>query len=149
LSSHVLKSPPDVHVPEEPALARQLLLQLYEKNADEAICSGFAKFAAVLGTGSDEMGFCYMSEINLGMDGMSRHPERIKEAISFFEMKLADDRHQVSDLHYTIGNAFHALRNLRRHCYITAVPVSAAKVEHRHGIVWVERKRPLVGVDRL
>jgi tetratricopeptide (TPR) repeat protein len=52
-----------------------------------------------------------MSEINLGMDGMSRHPERIKEAISFFEMKLADDRHQVSDLHYTIGNAFHALRN--------------------------------------
>lgn len=34
-----------------------------------------AKFAAVLGAGSDEMGICYMSEINLGMDGMSRHPE--------------------------------------------------------------------------
>jgi len=111
LSSRVLRSPPDVHVSEEPALARKLLVQLYEKNADEAISAGFAKFAAVLGAGSDEMGICYMSEINLGMDGMSRHPERIEEAISFFRTRLADDRRQVGDLHYTIGNAFHALRN--------------------------------------
>jgi len=111
LSSHVLKSPPDVHVPEEPALARELLVQLYEKNADEAISASFAKFAAVLGSGSEEMGICYMSEINLGMDGMSRHPERIEEAISFFQTRLTDDRNQVGDLHYTIGNAFHALRN--------------------------------------
>src|SRR5258708_35148953 len=56
LSNHVLKSPPEVHVPEEPALARKLLVQLYEKNADEAISAGFAKFAAVLGAGRDEMG---------------------------------------------------------------------------------------------
>jgi len=111
LSSHVLKSPPDVHVPEEPALARTLLVQLYEKNADEAISAGFTKFAAVLGTGRDEMGICYMSEINLGMDGMSRHPERIEEAIRFFRTRLTDGRHQVGDLHYTIGNAFHALGN--------------------------------------
>lgn len=111
LSSHVLESPPEIHVPEEPALARKLLAQLYEKNADEVISSGFTKFAATLGTGSDEIGICYMSEINLGMDGMSRHPERIKEAISFFQTKLADDRRQIGDLHYTIGNAFHALRN--------------------------------------
>lgn len=111
LSSHVLKSPPDVHVPEEPVLARKLLVQLYEKNADEAISAGFAKFAAVLGVGSDEMGICYMSEINLGMDGMSRHPERIEEAIGFFRMRLADDHSQRGDLHYTIGNAFHALCN--------------------------------------
>jgi tetratricopeptide (TPR) repeat protein len=45
------------------------------------------------------------------MDGMSRHPERIEEAISFFRARVADDRHQVGNLHYTIGNAFHALRN--------------------------------------
>lgn len=32
------------------------------------------------------MGVCYMAEINLGMDGMSRHPERIEEAISFFRI---------------------------------------------------------------
>lgn len=111
LSSYVLKSPPDVHVPEEPVLARKLLMQLYEKNADEAISAGFAKFAAVLGAGSDEIGICYMSEINLGMDGMSCNPERIEEAISFFRTRLTDGRPQVGDLHYTIGNAFHALRN--------------------------------------
>lgn len=111
LSGHILKSVPDVHVPEEPALARKLLVQLYEKNADEVISAGFVKFEAVLGAGSNEMGICYMSEINLGMDGMSRHPKRIEEAISFFRTRLADDRHQVGDLHYTIGNAFLALRN--------------------------------------
>lgn len=111
LSSHVLKSPPEIHVPEEPALARKLLAQLYEKNADEAISAGFAKFAAVLGAGSEEMGICYMAEINLGMDGMSCHPERIEEAISFFRTRLAEDSLERSDLHYTIGNAFHALRN--------------------------------------
>lgn len=111
LSNHLLTSPPEVHVPEEPALARKLLAQLYEKNADEVISAGFAKFAAVLGAGSDEIGFCYMSEINLGMDGMSRHPERIENAISFFRTRLADDRQQVGDLHYAIGNAFHALRD--------------------------------------
>jgi tetratricopeptide (TPR) repeat protein len=111
LSNHALTSPPNVHVSEDPAQARKLLVQLYEKNADEAISAAFAKFAAVLGAGSDEMGICYMSEINLGMDGMSGHPERIKEAVSFFRTRLADNRHQVGGLHYTIGNAFHALRN--------------------------------------
>lgn len=39
--------------------------------------------------------------------------------------------------------------NLRCRCRITAVPVSTAKIEHRYGIVRVERKRPFVGVDRL
>jgi len=111
VSNHVLKSPSDVHVPDDPALARKLLVQLYEKNADEVISAGFAKFVAAFGAGSDEMGICYMSEINLGMDGMSHHPERIEEAIRFFRTRLTDDRHQVGDLHYTIGNAFHALHN--------------------------------------
>ena len=111
LSNHVLTSPLDVHVSEDPAQARKLLVQLYEKNADEAISAAFAKFVAVFGAGSDEMGICYMSEINLGMDGMSGHSERIEEAISFFRTRLADDRHQGGDLHYTIGNAFPALRN--------------------------------------
>lgn len=101
----------DIHVPDNPALARQLLAQLYEQNADDKISSGFAKFAAALGAGSDEMGVCYMSEINLGMDGESQHPERIEEAIHFFRTRLTDGRHQVCDVYYTIGNAFHALQD--------------------------------------
>ncbi|WP_238812820.1 DUF4365 domain-containing protein [Paraburkholderia sp. SG-MS1] len=83
LSNHVLKSPPDVHVPEDPALARKLLAQLYEKNADEVISAGFAKFAAAFGAGSDEMGICYMSEINLGMDGLCRQPRGSRRLSAF------------------------------------------------------------------
>ncbi|MEX3917962.1 tetratricopeptide repeat protein [Paraburkholderia sp. BR10872] len=111
LSSHVLASAPDVHVPDDPARARNLLVQLYEQNADDAISAGFASFAAALGAGSDAMGICYMAEINLGMDDLSHHPERIEEAIRFFRARLTDRRHQVSDLQYTIGNAFHALQD--------------------------------------
>ena len=110
LSRLVLESPPDFHVPEERSLASKMLSQLYDKNADKLISAGFTKFAAVLGTGSDEMGICYMSEINLGMNGMSRHSKRIEEAISYFETRLPRDRYRLCVLHYTIGNAFHALR---------------------------------------
>lgn len=111
LSSQILESAQEVHVPDEPILARKLLAQLYDKSADEHISAAFAKFAAVLGTGSDEMSICYMAEINLGMDGTSRHPERIEAAIIFFRTRLADDRHHMASLHYSIGNAFHALGN--------------------------------------
>jgi tetratricopeptide (TPR) repeat protein len=111
LSSHVLNAGPDIYVPEEPTLAQKMLAQLYEKRSDEVISAGFAKFTAVFGANSDEMGICYMSEINLGMDGVSRHPERIEEAIKFFQMRLLGERYQIGSLHYTIGNAFHALRN--------------------------------------
>lgn len=111
LSRHILESTPSIHVPDEPAVARKLLAQLYEKGADEAISGAFTKFAAVLGADSGAMGMCYMSEINLGMDSMSRCPERIQDAINFFRSMLADNRQQVSGLQYTIGNAFHALGN--------------------------------------
>jgi len=111
LSSHILTSPPDVHVPETPPLASKLLSELYEKNADEVISAGFAKFMAVLGADSNAMSICYMSEINLGVDGRSRHPERIKDAVTFFRAKLTDDSQHIGALYYTIGNAFHALRD--------------------------------------
>jgi hypothetical protein len=111
LSDHVLQSPPDVHVPEDSALARLLLLQLYDRNADEEISAGFTKFAAVLGADSDEMGVCYMSEINLGMDGLSRCSERIEAAIPSFQRRLASGRHHGGELYYTIGNAYHMLHN--------------------------------------
>jgi len=65
-SIHVLDSPPDVHVPEEPVLARELLTELYEKHADEEISASFAKFAAVFGAVSDDMGVCYMAEREVG-----------------------------------------------------------------------------------
>lgn len=146
LSSSALQSPPEVHVPEDSALARKLLVQLYEQNADLAISASFAKFAAVLGADSNEIGICYMAEINLGMDGMSRHPERIQDAISFFQSRLADDQDSIGGLHYTIGNAFHALHNEEeaKRCYDAALshpmlasnPNLAAQVHKNLGSSW-------------
>ena len=102
-------SVPDVHVSEDRETAAQLLGQLYHKGADDVISAGFDKFAAVLGPDDDAMGPCYMAEINLGMAGSSQFLERIENAISYFQSKLEDGRHQPGSLQYTIGNAFSAL----------------------------------------
>ncbi len=58
---------PDVYVPADPAVARQLLRHLYNKDADEVISAAFDRFAAVLGRGSEAMGIAYMAEINLAL----------------------------------------------------------------------------------
>jgi len=109
LPRRVLRTAPDVHVPEDPERAGQILRQLYEQGADDVISAGFDKFGAALGSGSDAMGPCYMAEINLGMASMSQHPQRIEEAVGYFRSKLDCGRYQVGSLHYTIGNAFSAL----------------------------------------
>jgi tetratricopeptide (TPR) repeat protein len=113
LPRQVLRTAPDVHVPEDPERAGQILRQLYEQGADDVISAGFDKFGAVLGATSDAMGPCYMSEINLGMARMSQRPQRIEEAIGYFRSKLDGGHYQVGSLHYTIGNAFSALGDER------------------------------------
>lgn len=122
-TAHVLRSPPDIHVPDDPVVARQLLQQLYDQNADEAISAGFAKFASLFGLDSDEIGMCYMAEINLGMDGLSHHRARIDEAITFSQKRLTHRRYQTGSLQYTIGNAFHALReeDAAKYAYLAAL----------------------------
>jgi len=109
LSRQVLRSAPDVHVPEDPERAGQILRRLYEQCADDVISAEFDKFGIALGASSDAMGPCYMSEINLGMAGMSHHPRRIQEALDYFRSRLDGGRYQAGSLHYTIGNAFSAL----------------------------------------
>lgn len=107
----VLHAPAPVHVPEDPALAAQALAMLYEREGEAMISASFETFAAVLGRHSDAFGPGYMAEINLGMDRASRFPERIRDAIGYFEAKLAGGLYQPSSLHYTIGNAHSALGN--------------------------------------
>jgi tetratricopeptide (TPR) repeat protein len=109
LPRQVLRTPPNVHVPDNPERASDILKQLYEQGADDVISAGFDKFGAVLGANSDAMGFCYMAEINLGMANMSQQPKRIEEAIGYFRSKLNGGRYQIGSMHYTIGNAFSAL----------------------------------------
>jgi tetratricopeptide (TPR) repeat protein len=111
LPSTILQSAPEVHVPEDPEQAAKLLQDLYEKNADDVISAGFDRFAAALGRGNDVIGICFMSEINLGMAGLSRFPKRIEEGIDFFRSRLGGRRFQAGTLHYTMGNAFSALND--------------------------------------
>lgn len=110
-SKAILRTPPDVHVPENPATAKQILHQLLEKGADDVISASFEKFEAVLGAGNDAMAIAYMAEINLGMVGQSRFRERIEAAVTFFQSRIGKPGFQPGGLHYTIGNAFSALRD--------------------------------------
>lgn len=43
---------PDIHVPDDPAVARNLLAHLYNQDADTLISAAFDRFAAVLGVGN-------------------------------------------------------------------------------------------------
>lgn len=84
----ILRSVPEVHVPEDRAEAGAFLQELYERDADDVISAAFDSFAAVLGADSDVVGGCYMAEINLGMAGASQFPNRIADAIAFFRSRL-------------------------------------------------------------
>lgn len=99
----------DVHVPDAPDAAAQILQQLYQRGADANISAAFDKFTAVLGHDDDAMGPAYMAEINLGMARRSEAPQRIADAIVHFRAKLDQRTYQPGSLYYTIGNAFSAL----------------------------------------
>ncbi|MCV0370557.1 tetratricopeptide repeat protein [Filomicrobium sp.] len=103
------RSVPDIHVPDDPAVARHLLAHLYDQDADAGISAAFDRFAAVLGVSSEAMGPAYMAEVNLGMAGLSRSRARIEDAEKYFRNQLDLGRYERGSLHYTIGNAFSAL----------------------------------------
>lgn len=100
---------PDIHVPDDPAVARHLLAHLYDQDADTVISAAFDRFAAVLGVGNDTMGPAYMAEVNLGMAGLGQSRARIEDAVAFFRKQLDVGRYERGSLHYTIGNALSAL----------------------------------------
>ncbi|WP_260008899.1 DUF4365 domain-containing protein [Leisingera sp. M527] len=100
---------PELHVPEDPVLARQLAEQLYDRGADSVLSASFDQFRAVLGADHDAMGFCYMAEINLGMGFQAPEKERIEAAVVHFRSMLETGCYQVGSLYYTIGNGFSAL----------------------------------------
>lgn len=99
----------EVYVPENRVMAAEVLESLYDRGADGVISAAFDKFAAVLGTDDNAMGYAYMAEINLGMAGRSTRSARIEAAIGFFRSKLDSGSHHHGSVHYTIGNALSAL----------------------------------------
>ncbi|SOC56799.1 TPR repeat-containing protein [Chromohalobacter canadensis] len=109
LTGLLRRSVPDVHVPDNPSSARQLLEHLYGGDADEEISAAFDRFMAVLGPEDEAIGFAYMSEINLGMSVRSQFPERIEDAVAHFKKQLGAGCYEQGGLHYTIGNAYSAL----------------------------------------
>ena len=100
---------PELHVPEDADLARQLAERLYESGADRVLSAAFEQFLSVLGADHDAMGFCYMAEINLGMGFQSPDAARIEAALTHFRSKLDAGRYEVGSLQYTMGNALSAL----------------------------------------
>ena len=100
---------PDIHVPDDPAVAHHLLAHLYNQDADTVISAAFDRFAAVLGVGNEAMGPAYMAEVNLEMAGLSRSRARIEDAVAHFRDQLDLGRYERGSLHYTIGNALSAL----------------------------------------
>jgi tetratricopeptide (TPR) repeat protein len=110
VSKTIVRAPADVHVPDSEEAALEILKQLLDKGADDVISASFDKFEAVLGASTDGMMIAYMAEINLGMANRSRHPKRIEDALVFFQSRQGKPPFQAAGLHYTIGNAFSALR---------------------------------------
>lgn len=105
---------PHLHVPDEPPAAVTLLQRLFESGRSDAIISAtFDRFGAVLGPEHDALTFAYMAEINLGMDGLSAHTERIVAAVDFLEARVEGGRFGPTGLRYCIGNAYSALNRDR------------------------------------
>ena len=109
LAGLLRRAVPDVHVPDDPAMARELLAHLYKQNADDVISAAFDRFAAVFSADNEAMGMAYMAEVNLGMAGLSRSRARIEDAVAHFRDQLDLGRYERGSLQYTIGNALSAL----------------------------------------
>ena len=82
-----------------------------KKDADDAISMGFDKFAAVLGAGSDDMGRLLHGRDKPRHGWLGPPPTADQECHRLFpgEARTAA-ANQLGTVHYTIGNAFHALR---------------------------------------
>jgi tetratricopeptide (TPR) repeat protein len=110
LHAVIRSTAPHIHVPEDPPAAAAVLQGLFQsRRSDAAISAAFDRFIAVLGPDHDAMGYAYMSEINLGMDGLSEDNARLLAGIAFLTSKIGSGVMTPCGLHYCIGNAYTAL----------------------------------------
>jgi hypothetical protein len=89
-----------VHVPDDAQAAAERLRELFEAGMDEVVSEAFDRFAAVLGTSSDAMIFCFMAEINLGMTGGRPDTERVEAGLSFLTRHMDLGRFKPGSLLY-------------------------------------------------
>lgn len=137
---------PELYVPDDRTQAAQILASLYERGADPIVSASFDKFAAVLGTDDDAMGFCYMSEINLGMAGRSTDEDRIEAGIAHLASRLDGGRYHPASLHYSIGNGHAALG--REAAAATAYETALAQMDEDLGPLLVAQCHKNLGSSR-
>lgn len=110
LHAVIRSTAPHIHVPDDPPAAAAVLQGLFQsRRSDAAISAAFNRFIAVLGPDHDAMGYAYMSEINLGMDGLCEDNARLLAGIAFLTSKISGGVMAPCGLHYCIGNAYSAL----------------------------------------
>lgn len=119
LQNHSRKIP----IPRNSKAAGTLLTDLYESNQDYVIFHSFDQFKIILGDKADMMSICYGSIINIALNGGEVNVERILEAIEFFKNELKQNNFIHSSIHYSIGNAFLALKEYEkaRDFYLSAL----------------------------
>lgn len=110
LAAVIRGAAPHIHVPDDPEAAAGALQALFHSyRADAAISAAFDRFLAILGPDHVAMGYAYMSEINLGMDGLSDNTDRLIDGIAFLTSQLDGGSIGSCGLQYCIGNAYTAL----------------------------------------
>jgi len=100
---------PNLHVPVDRDLAHQLLQELYDADDNSTISAHFEKFAAVFGAEHAAMIPCYMAEINIGMNGLTKDEERIGTGIKVLAAALDSGLCAPSGLLYSMANGWSAL----------------------------------------
>jgi tetratricopeptide (TPR) repeat protein len=110
ISTLLRKAPETIHVPSNPELAREILVELYNHGQDAAISAAFEQFEAVLDSSSPAIDFAYMAEINLGINGQPINEGRVRKGIQVLECSLETSKAYPGSILYCIGNAWLALQ---------------------------------------
>lgn len=126
LAAAAATATPRITVPASGDAAATLLHDLYEDGDDSQISRSFDEFHAILGDHPSHLDCLYMSEINLGINGLPFSVERVRGAIKHFAARDAlRPRITRASIAYTLGNAHLALKEYKDAAasYVLAVAV--------------------------
>ncbi|MGQ7269969.1 tetratricopeptide repeat protein [Marinobacter sp. V034] len=110
----LLRKAPAIHVPPNPEIAQEILVELYNDGQDAAISAAFEQFEAVLDPSSPAIDFAYMAEINLGINGHPIDESRVRAGIEALERSMKAGKVYPGSMLYCIGNAWLALQEYEK-----------------------------------
>lgn len=109
MMSTIKNIPFDLYIPEDQQLAASLLSTLYNSGEDKIISDAFDRFLAIFPSDHNEIIYCYMAEINIGMAQKEININRVKQGIIYLESKLETKQFCSGSLLYSIGNGYSVL----------------------------------------